>query len=249
MSRSQPENEIINPCKKWWSWDSDSSQFKFYDKETKKNVLVKLPFRFLVLDRLTTCVGYNDPQKIGYYSNEVRDLKNDILTVRSKNGIEAVGTWEQVKAKLGADGLSFCQSTYIMYFEGKEPTLGNIKMSGACLEPWFAFTKINNINEVGVKVASATPHKKGKVEYTSPVFEVLKTSEESNAKAIELDKVLQGYLTAYLLKNKTSTDKTQPEVKIDSTKPEAKPTETKAEIKVTEKVEDINFEGMDEVPF
>lgn len=232
MSRSQPENEIINPCKKWWSWDSDSSQFKFYDKETKKNVLVKLPFRFLVLDRLTTCVGYNDPKKIGYYSNEVRDVKNDILTVRSKNGIEAVGTWEQVKAKLGSDGLGFCQSTYIMYFEGKEPMLGNIKMSGACIEPWFAFTKANNIMEIGVSVASFSEHKKGKVEYTSPVFTAMKVSEESNAKAIELDKVLQNYLTAYLLKNKTSTDKAQPEVKLEATatKPEVKVAETVAPI-------------------
>jgi len=56
---------------------------------------------------------------------------------------------------------------------------------------------------------SIKPKKKGKVEYFEPVFEVLKISDASNEAAIEIDKGLQEYLSAYLLKNKSTV--TMPE--------------------------------------
>jgi len=35
-----------NPATKFLSWKSNDKQFSFYDRETKENVLVPLPFRF-----------------------------------------------------------------------------------------------------------------------------------------------------------------------------------------------------------
>jgi len=43
--------------------------------------------------------------------------------------------------------------------------------------------------------------KKGATKYFEPVYEVLKVSDEANNAAIELDRELQEYLTAYLAKN------------------------------------------------
>lgn len=217
MSRSNPNEELINPCKHFFQWDGgDGKGFKIYDKETKKNVITPLPFKFLVLDRLTTITGYNEPEKIGYYSNEIRDIKNDMLTVRSKNGIEATGTYEEIKAKLSAKGASYCQSVYIMFFVGKEAVLGNIKMTGASLENWFSFCKENKIMEVGVQVKSANEKKKGKVVYYEPVFSVLDIKPATNELAIEIDKPLQEYLKAYLAKNKSTTETTAEHVKPES---------------------------------
>jgi hypothetical protein len=217
MSRSKPEDEVqVNPCKHWFSFDAgDGKGFKSYDKVAKKNNITALPFRFLVLDKLTTVTGFNEPENIGYYSNEIRNIKTDKLTVRSKNGIEAEGTWEQVKAKLGTKGASFCQSVYVMFFDGKTPTLGNIKMQGASLENWFAFCKENNIMEVAVQVKKANEKKKGKVFYYEPVFEVMAIKDETNQAAIELDVTLQEYLKGYLERNKTSTEEVKHEATPD----------------------------------
>jgi len=232
MSRSNPNENAVNPCKHWFQWDGgDGKGFKAYDKENKKNVITPLPFKFLILDRLTTVTGFNEPENIGYYSNEIRNIKEDILTVRSKNGIEAKGTWEQVKAQLGSKGASFAQSVYIMFYQGKEAVLGNIKMSGAAIENWFAFCKENKIMEIGVNVKSANPKKKGKVEYFEPVFEAIKVSEASNNAAVEMDKELQAYLVEYLEKNKTSVDafETKSEPKADQPKHEVVKQESEKE--------------------
>ena len=224
MSRSQPENEVqVNPCKHWFQWDGgDGKGFKSYDKVAKKNNITALPFRFLVLDKLTTVVGFNEPENIGYYSNEIRNIKTDKLTVRSKNGIEAEGTWEEVKAKLGTKGAAFCQSVYVIFFDGKTPTLGNIKMNGASLENWFSFCKENNIMEIAVQVKTANEKKKGKVVYYEPVFEKMTVKEETNIAATEMDKELQEYLKAYLERNQTSTEAVKHENKVEEKATESK---------------------------
>ncbi len=253
MSRSAPEENLINPCKTWYQFDGDKGQIKLYDKETKTNKIIPLPFRFLVIDELITTTGYNEPEKIGYYSNEVRNIK-DKLVVRSKNGIEFEGEYAQAKEKLGTKGLDFCQSVYIMFYDAeKKPTLGNIKMKGAALGPWFDFKKANKIMEIGVSVASFKEGKKGKVVYQMPVFTAMKTSEASNEAAIILDKELQEYLKAYLIRNQSPTVKTEPaptEIKSDLKDPAIKQAII-AEAKVEEKVEDIKVDDIfgDDEPF
>ncbi len=232
MSRSNPSEEVqVNPCKHWFQWDGgDGKGFKSYDKATKTNNITPLPFRFLVLDRLTTVTGFNEPENIGYYSNEIRNIKSDKLTVRSKNGIEAEGTWEEIKAKLGTKGANFCQSVYVLFFDGKTPTLGNIKMQGASLENWFNFCKENNIMEIAIQVKSTKESKKGKVVYYEPIFEKMDVSEATNNAAIEVDKELQEYLKGYLERNKTTVEPVKHEA--------AQATEVKSEAVKAESVSD-----------
>jgi len=218
MSRSNPNEQLQNPCTHWFQWSGDGF-FVEYNKETKKNVEQKMPFKFLVIDSLVTITGYNEPRGTGYWSNEVRNSK-DLMTVRSKDGIEMTGTYEQIKEKMANDGASYCQSVYIMFFDGKTPTLGNIKMKGASLGAWFNFCKENKVMEIGVQVKGSKTEKKGKVSYEVPVFEAMPVSEASNNAAIEIDKELQVYLTAYLEKNATATPPTEtPKTEQPETKP------------------------------
>lgn len=219
---------------RWFSWSGDKGLFQEYNKEEKKNYSVPLPFNFLVLDSLITVTGYNEPEKVGYYSNEVRNIK-DKLTVRTKNGIEFEGEYAQVKEKLGAKGCDYCQSVYIMFFgPDKKPTLGNIKMKGAALGPWIELQKSNKVMEIGISVKSAKEEKKGKVVYQVPIFSPIKVSEASNQQAVELDKELQDYLTAYLLRNQSPTSKIA-EVAI--------PIDTRPTVKVEESSADIQMSG------
>lgn len=240
MSRSQPENEVQNnPNQTWLSWDGDKGLgLKKYNKETKTNEIIKLPFKFLVLDRLTTVTGYNEPEKIGYYSNEVRKL-TDKLVVRSKNGIEAEGTWEEVKQKLGSKGADYAQSVYIAYYEGKTLTLGNIKMKGAALGTWFTFCKENNVMSIGVTLKESKAAKKGRTEYFEPVFSKLEIKPETDNAAKEIDKVLQEYLTGYLQGNHTTVEQSKTETKAEVT--EAKNNAVAEDNEFTKAVKDDKF--------
>ena len=205
MSRSN-NTELVNPAKKFFQWSGDKGGFNFYDKEAIVKVDVPLPFQFIVLDTLSTIKGFDDGAGSGYWSNEIRDIKNDILTVRSKGGIAATGTYDQVINHRATTGAKYCQSVYIAYREGTDMKIGNIQIMGAALSSWIDFRKKNKVFEISVAVKTFTEGKKGKTVYQIPTFIAGKVSEEANAKAIELDKELQLYLDAYLKNNSKKKD-------------------------------------------
>lgn len=209
MSRSNPNESLQNPASKFYKWDSDNACFSYFDKtlgekddkgKTKgQNVLIKLPFNFLVLDQLVCVRGYNEPAEKSYYSNEVRNVTTDIITVRSNKQIEKTGTYAEVKTLLGA---KYCQSVYIGFRNTeKKLEIQNIQLTGAALNSWIEFIKGVKINDIAVTVKSAVKKKKGRNEYHEPVYTAVVIKPETDAEAIELDKQLQEYLNAYLAKN------------------------------------------------
>lgn len=209
MSRSNPNEEIKSPCTRFYEWSGSLGNFKFYDKELKQNVDVPLPFTFLVLDTCATVKGFNDATQSGYWSNEVKDIRKDLITVRSKKGTEMSGTWEQIKAKMASEGVEYVQSVYIaIKMNGKDLALANIQMKGSALSSWIEFVKANKIMECAVTVKSATPAKKGATKYFEPKFEAIKIKEETNLEAVKLDEVLQEYLKAYFARNTTAQSET-----------------------------------------
>lgn len=218
MSRSNPTADpIMNPCKKWFQWDSTTKQFKYYDKEavnqkdaSKKgaNIFVQLPFRFLVLDVLTTVAGFSDADQSSFYSNEVRNYigstKVEVLDVKLKGKTVLKGTWEEIKVKADAMDAKFANSIYIGYFdENKQLQLGNIKFHGAPIGSWIetvsSVTKAGKkVTDCAFKVETTKEGKKGNVTWNEPVFEEINTKEETNAIAMQLDVTLQEYLKEYL---------------------------------------------------
>jgi hypothetical protein len=208
MSRSNPTETLSNPSTKFIDWSGSEGKFKYYDKEKKENVFIELPFIFIPLDILSTCKGYNDQEKVGYYSNEVRSTKKEPFTVRTKNGIVMTGLYEQVKEKLAPKGLKYVQSVYVaIKEEGKGLVIANLQLTGSALGPFINFCDGKKVTEIGVTVKSANPMKKGATKYFEPVYEVMPVSEATNKVASELDVELQEYLTAYFAKTGT----TQPE--------------------------------------
>lgn len=121
MSRSN-NTEISNPANRFFEWSGSEGKIKYYDKEKKENIYIDLPFVFLVLDVLTTIKGYSDEDESGIWANEIRNLKTEELTVRTKHGIKAKGLYEEVKNVLGA---KYSQSVYIAYKDGGELKIGN----------------------------------------------------------------------------------------------------------------------------
>jgi hypothetical protein len=205
MSRSNNE-ELVSPAKKFFEWDAVNGQFEYFDKtkktETTKGgkVSVPLPFRFLVLDKLSTIKGYNKEDKSGYWSNEVRDIKKELMVVRTKKGVAAKGTYDQVIDSKDTRGSKYCQSVYIAYKDGKNLAICNLGLTGSAVSAWIEFCKTNKIMEGAIAVESATDEVNGVTKYKKPVFKKITTTPESEQKAKELDAELQDYLTKYFKK-------------------------------------------------
>jgi len=225
MSRSQPTADpMMNPCKRWFQWDSTTKGFKYFDKEavntkdaSKKgqNIFVPLPFKFVVLDVLTTVGGYSDKAKGSFYGNEVPNYmgstKSEILHVKCKGETVLSGTWDSIKQKAEAMDCKFANSIYIGYFdENKQMQLGNIKLFRSSIGAWT--NAVSDVTKAGKKISDcafkviATKHgKKGSVEWNEPVFELITIKADTEAKAIELDTELQTYLKSYFSKSGAPT--------------------------------------------
>ena len=208
MSRSN-NTEIRNPAKKFFEWDGENGGFRYYDKdkihakgEKGERVHVPLPFKFLVLDTLSTIKGYSDADKSGYWCNEVRDLQTEIMTVKNKKGICAKGLYADVINDRNCTGSKYSQSVYIGYFEDKQLVICNIQIVGAALGAWIDFRKKAKIYEGAVCVPEMVEGTKGKNVYKIPVFKMFASSKETEEKAKELDKELQKHLFNYFAKNK-----------------------------------------------
>jgi len=249
MSRSNPTETLSNPSTKFIDWSGSEGKFKYYDKEKKENVFIELPFTFIPLDILSTCKGYNDQEKVGYYSNEVRSTKKETFTVRTKNGIVMTGLYEQVKEKLAPKGLKYVQSVYVaIKDQGKGLVIANLQLTGSALGPFINFCDGKKITEIGVTVKSANPMKKGATKYFEPVYEVMPVSEDTNKVASELDAELQEYLTAYFAK--TSTPVSEYADVVDDNQDNglnAKPTAAKSDYQLSDTLKDEIANSFDEL--
>ena len=249
MSRSNNE-ELINPSQKYFEWDGVNGQFEFFDKtqktETTKGVKVSvpLPFRFLVLDRLSTVKGYNKDEKSGYWSNEVRDIKTEIMVVRTKKGVAGKGTYANVIDTKDCRGAKYCQSVYIAYKDGDKMVICNLGLTGTAVSSWIEFCKGNKIMEGAIAVETSTDEVNGATHYKKPVFKKIPSTKESEEKAKELDIELQKYLALYFKKTQQQIADTHI---VEHVVTESKPVEKEVR-KVAEEVPVISAPN-DDLPF
>jgi len=204
---SRLDDDIKNPAKHFLKWKGSEGGFEYFDKtrgEKGEKVLVKLPFSFMALDTMATVKGYSDTEQSGFWSNEVRNIGKDTLTVRTKNGIAAKGVYSEVMANKACTGAKFCQSVYIVAtIEGKS-VIANIQMMGTALSAWIDFGKANKIFKGAIKVASMKEGKKGATKYQTPIFEAIEVTPEADEKAKTMAEELKAYLDIYFGKSKES---------------------------------------------
>ena len=99
---AQPQ---ANPSTKFLQWKSNEKCFEFYNKETQQKEKIGLPFKFLVLDEMHTISGWNDASSSGIYSNEVKFISKEVMTVKPFKGNEiAKGLYKDIKEKIVAAG-------------------------------------------------------------------------------------------------------------------------------------------------
>jgi hypothetical protein len=190
-----------NPATKFIEWKSNDKCFNYYDKEAQKNVEIPLPFKFLVLDELHTIKGWNDASSSNIYSNEVKFISKEVMTVKPFKGNEiAKGYYKDIKDKIVAAGGHYTKSIYVMLEDG---SLANISLKGSGVQKWGDFTQKtrNRLADEWVIVASAEDGKKGAVKFSTPSFSFANSiSDEEANMADEAFNILESYLKTYLAK-------------------------------------------------
>lgn len=197
MSRSNPAP--ANPAKRFFRWRGEQGELTYYDKEKQEEIVVKRPFTFMVLDELATITGFCEPEESSYWSNEVRSVAREELTVKTSKGVKQVGLYKDL-ADVRSKGAKYAKSIYIAFKDNEEDgwKIGNIRAHGAALTAWIEFgnkqiTELGKITLVGSETA-----KKGKTVYHIPTFEWTNAETEEDEIAKELDQELQIYLAQYL---------------------------------------------------
>lgn len=201
MSRTRSNSQgSSNPATKYLGWDTQASAWEFYDKENKQSCTLPSSTAFIVLDQLNTAKGWDD-RKGGLWSNEVRSVA-DQLTIRSKDGVVATGTWSEVKT---TNGIKFTKSVYAMAKVGEGYELVNFQLKGCALTAWIEFqdsiggqSKLEG--DVVVAVKDVVADKKGAVSFNKPVFGIVaeSLSPAASEEADGMDSDLQHYLDSYL---------------------------------------------------
>jgi hypothetical protein len=207
-----------NPATKFLSWKSNDKNFSYYDKDSQTNVAVELPFKFLVLDELSSVKGWSDSLSGNIISNEVKFISKEVLTVKcyhknvkgEKTSTEiAKGLYKDIKEKVNTAGAKYHKSIYIMLEDG---TLANIQLKGASVQKWGEFTQKtkSRLTDEWVIVEKATDGKKGAVKFTTPEFKFFKSLSESEAtQADECFNELESYLKTYLVKSEPDVIETE----------------------------------------
>ena len=190
-----------NTATKFIELKSNEKCFNYYDKEAQKNVEIPLPFKFLVLDELHTIKGWNDASSSNIYSNEVKFISKEVMTVKPFKGNEiAKGYYKDIKDKVVAAGGHYTKSIYVMLEDG---SLANISLKGSGVQKWGDFTQKtrNRLADEWVTVAKAEDGKKGAVKFSTPSFSFANSiSDEEANMADEAFNILESYLKTYLAK-------------------------------------------------
>ena len=188
-----------NPSTRFLDWKSNDKQFSFYDREKEENVLVPLPFKFVVLDELHTVKGWDDASQSAIYSNEVKYISKQELTVKPFKGNEiAKGLYSLIKDKVKVAGGHYVKSIYIMLESGE---LANIQLKGSSVQSWGEFTKANKskLTENWIEINDVTEAKKGSVKYSTPNFTIGKALNDKDSKSADDNfDTLEAYLKQYL---------------------------------------------------
>ena len=196
-----------NPSTKFLQWKSNEKCFEFYNKEKQEKVSVPLPFKFLVLDEMHTVSGWNDASSSGIFSNEVKFISKEVMTVKPFKGNEiAKGLYKDIKEKIVAAGGHYVKSIYIMLEDG---SLANLQLKGSAVQKWGEFTQKtrNRLPDEWVQVTKAIEGKKGAVKFFTPDFSFERSITEDEAmQADEAFNILETYLKAYLVKAEPIVD-------------------------------------------
>ena len=195
MSLTSNDGGSKNPAKKFFSWKGGIGVWEYYDKDKQEKVQISDTMYIVPLDELSTIKGWHDGSQSGIYSNEVKNLNEEELSVKSFKGGELTkGLYSSIKGNL--QGGKFCKSVYaaILDSKGNVIEMVNFSFSGSSLGSWIE-AEIK-IKEGKILTISKNPEqqKKGATTYYVPKIVKSDKRDAIMAECEGLDRELQEYL-------------------------------------------------------
>ena len=182
-----------NPVELYIEWSGSKGIFQTWNKETKKNEEIKMPFSFLFLAEMACITGFNDSEQSGYYSNEVSpySLRTDKFIVKlQRNGhVVAEGLYRDIKGSV--NGGKYTKSIYALAKIDGEYKIVNIKLSGS---GFGNLGEIKDKTKGALSVGETQEGKKGATKYFSPVFKLIEVSDDAESIAMEATEKVMDYL-------------------------------------------------------
>lgn len=204
-----------NPATRFLEWKSDKQAFSYYDKEKGDDIIVNLPLIVQFLEDFSRVKGWHDESKSNIYSNEVKYISRDEITVRSKGGELAKGIYKENKEKIKSLGGHYTKSIYALSENGK---IINISLKGSAVSSYSSFMEDNqnNIEHNWLEIREAKELKKGKVEYSVPVFTLgEKYSRSENKRADDAYNSISDYYDEYSSPDSSISDNSSKKSDID----------------------------------
>lgn len=198
MSLSNPS--LTNPAQHFFEWKGGEGKLQFYDKEKQQNIAVPVPFTFIVLDQLHTITGYDKQAQSGFWSNEIRNIRTEDLTVRTKTGVKYVGPYKNEQGIVQMPkGAGYTKSIYIAHQnKAGDWIMGNLKVAGSALTAWIEFTQKHAVDAGKITMQRGEKQTSPVGDFYPPSFTWSKWDDKEFDAAVELDKQLQTYLSQYL---------------------------------------------------
>ena len=252
MSRvNRMQSGTQNPATRFFQWKSQHEKFAYYDKEKKENVFVEMPFKFLALSRYKTVKGWNQKKEGSLISNEVKDLKDQIIVnFYPKQGEKheiCRGAWADIKETVDNWDGRYTESVYVMLENGD---VANIQLNGASLKTWFDFqkNKTDMFFDNWVIVNGFKEGVQGAVTYTYPTFEWGGTlNKDAQGLAEYADGKIEEYEKGYFKTEEQQEPHRQRSAvdiyEMNANKPPVPPSEVDAEIAMHQDIEN------DDLPF
>lgn len=188
MSRRQNEGGGAkqNPATKYLKWASNNKTLSFYNKDTKENELVKLPYKFVILAERHAVGGWDDKNGCSIYSNEVKFIGKEPITVKSsKGGLIVSGIYKENKVRIIEAGGHYEKSVYVFNLGTK--SIEKISFKGSATQAFGDF--INEIKgkklDYVINLVGSVDEKKGSVKYSKPKFELGEAIDENLDELVE----------------------------------------------------------------
>ena len=147
-----------------WHGAIDDGHFSYYDKDKGENVKFKIEDWFNINNVSYTVKGWNDKSNSAIYSNDIKNFKDETLTVRDKDW--TIYEWTYNKETIEKNGGKIHIKAECIQW-GEEFT---IYLKGKNFFNLSELIKANPIDSNSYKLAEVNDDKIGAVKFKYPVF-------------------------------------------------------------------------------
>jgi hypothetical protein len=186
MSRSSQVSAVASvksPVTKYLEFHGKEGVFQYWDKETKQNVVVPLPLRFVNVVERSTITGFSQEHRCNIKCNEVKSTVTEPFKVGYwKDGTSdlANGLYKDIKDNVVAKGGKFTSVIYACHLnqETRKTEFIALKIKGSQIAAYRQFRETLAKDKVSILDVIITVNrsiqKGGAVSYMVPEFSYLK---------------------------------------------------------------------------